>query len=184
MALEFERNINLEEIDSDALFGISYLSNQTFTQKIIFFGCAIISVGAFLVTQMYLELPSIVSLLISGLIGGVGFLFGANQCEYLTIAQYLKLIFFKPVKYANFSSTEDIGLMKDALKRVSEEEAIKQKQMDEATPEGQRRMLIMVIGFASAFVIFALIIMAISAMKEDTVVHHTALIINNLKMGV
>ena len=36
---QMERNVNLEEIDSDALFGIDALKGQSILQKIIFFTC-------------------------------------------------------------------------------------------------------------------------------------------------
>ena len=35
---QMNRNVNLEEIDSDALFGIDALKNQSILQKIVFFG--------------------------------------------------------------------------------------------------------------------------------------------------
>ena len=34
---QMNRNVNLEEIDSDALFGIDALKNQSINKKIIFF---------------------------------------------------------------------------------------------------------------------------------------------------
>ena len=45
---QMNRNVNLEEIDSDALFGIDALKNQTFVQKVVFFGSVI----------AYLDLPT------------------------------------------------------------------------------------------------------------------------------
>lgn len=41
---QMNRNVNLEEIDSDALFGIDALKNQTILQKIVFFGSVIAGV--------------------------------------------------------------------------------------------------------------------------------------------
>lgn len=35
---QMERNVNLEEIDADALFCIDALKGQSFLQKLIFFG--------------------------------------------------------------------------------------------------------------------------------------------------
>ena len=61
MALQFERNLNLEEIDSDALFGIKYLSHQTTLQKIVFWSCTILSIVIYLVTQLVFKLPFIIS---------------------------------------------------------------------------------------------------------------------------
>ena len=36
---QMERNVNLEEIDADALFGIDALKGQSILQKFIFFCC-------------------------------------------------------------------------------------------------------------------------------------------------
>ena len=41
---QMNRNVNLEEIDSDALFGIDALKNQSIFQKFIFFGAVIAGV--------------------------------------------------------------------------------------------------------------------------------------------
>lgn len=41
---QMNRNMNLEEIDADALFGIDALKNQTILQKIVFFGSVIAGV--------------------------------------------------------------------------------------------------------------------------------------------
>ncbi len=173
MALEFERNTNLEEIDSDALFGISYLAHQTIAQKIIFFGCVIIATGIFVVTQFVFKIPFIVALIVEILFGTIGFLFGANQCEYLTIAQYLKLIFFKPQKYANFSSSEDIGLMKKAVELEKAEKLKQEREKNEATEEGQRRMLIMMIALIIGTIIFAGVLFGIRNYRANKPVHHT-----------
>ena len=43
---QMNRNVNLEEIDSDALFGIEALKNQTILQKIVFWGCVLLGVLA------------------------------------------------------------------------------------------------------------------------------------------
>ncbi len=173
MALEFERNTNLEEIDSDALFGITYLAHQTVSQKVIFFGCVTIATVVFIGSQFLFDVPFIIALFIEILFGGIGFLFGANQCEYLSIAQYLKLIFFKPVKYAKFASSEDIGLMKEAVERERVNALKLEKEQIEATAEGQRRMLMMVIFIIIGAIIFVFVLKGIGAYKANKIEHHT-----------
>ncbi|MCR5196578.1 MAG: hypothetical protein K6D38_09670 [Pseudobutyrivibrio sp.] len=173
MALEFERNINLEEIDSDALFGISYLEHQTIAQKVIFFGCAGVSVAMFVATNFIFEVPFVIPLILEIIIGGLGFLFGANQCEYLSIAQYLKLLFFKPIKYANYASSEDIEWMKGAVEHTKVEAAKREKEMAEATPEGQRRLLIIVVAIILGSAIIGLTLVGIGSSKENEIGHHT-----------
>ncbi|MCR4567805.1 MAG: hypothetical protein K5769_07120 [Pseudobutyrivibrio sp.] len=173
MALEFERNTNLEEIDSDALFGITYLAHQTIGQKVIFFGCVITSTLIFIGSQFIFDVPFLAALVIEIIFGTIGFLFGANQCEYLSIAQYLKLLFFKPIKYAKFASSEDIGLMKKSIEQEKLEAERRQKEMTEATAEGQRRMLVMVIAIIVGVIVFTGIIFAIKSYRADKPTHHT-----------
>ena len=50
---QMNRNVNLEEIDSDALFGIEALKNQTLVQKLVFFGSVISGVLANVLLPIY-----------------------------------------------------------------------------------------------------------------------------------
>ena len=52
---QMDRNVNLEEIDSDALFGIDALKNQTILQKIVFFGSEILGVLLNVLLPLYFE---------------------------------------------------------------------------------------------------------------------------------
>ena len=56
---QMNRNVNLEEIDSDALFGIDALKNQSILQKIVFFGCLIIGVLLNVLLPLFFETPRI-----------------------------------------------------------------------------------------------------------------------------
>ena len=173
MALQFERNVNLEEIDSDAVLGIKYLSHQTLLQKAIFWGCVVIAVVFFLMTQLFAILPFILSFFVSMLFAGIGFLFGANQNENLTIAQYVKLLFFKPVRYVDFKSTEDIYLMQDEAIKIKEEEEARKKREQSASPESQRRLLIIFITMCSLIVVIFIAGMSVKAYKNSHFEHHT-----------
>ena len=185
MALEFERNTNLEEIDSDALFGITYLAHQTAVQKIIFFGCVFTSVAVFIGSQFIFNVPFIVAFLLEVFFGLIGFLFGANQCEYLSIAQYLKLLFFKPIKYANFASSEDIGLMKKAVERDKANVLKQEREKQEASEEGQRRMLVVIIVIIVGTMIFAGALSALKSYKSSKPTHHTVgYVIDNIELEV
>ena len=173
MAVQFERNINLEETDSDALFGIEYLAHQTMAQKVIFWGCAIIGVAIFFVTQVIYGTPFLLSFFLSLVFLGIGFLFGANQNEHMTIGGYLKLVFFKPIKYANFMSTEDVTVMKNEADKLKVEEVREERKKAVATPEGQKRSLILVVVFMVVFIIFAFAILGLKSYKENHMTHHT-----------
>ena len=52
---QMNRNVNLEEIESDALLGIDALKNQTLLQKIVFFGCVGIGVVLNVSLHSYME---------------------------------------------------------------------------------------------------------------------------------
>ncbi len=173
MALQFERNLNLEEIDSDALFGIKYLSHQTTLQKIVFWSCTILSIVIYLVTQLVFKLPFIISFVICLILCGIGILFGANQDENLTIGQYLMLLLFKPSKYVPYRSTEDVYVMKDEAKELKLQEEKRKKEEQGASPEAQRRMLIFVIVFIVSIFLFLGVVISIKAYKENHYEHHT-----------
>ena len=72
---QMNRNVNLEEIDSDALFGIDALKNQSILQKIVFFGCLIIGVLLNVLLPLFFETPRIlcVVLFLGLLLIGVAF---------------------------------------------------------------------------------------------------------------
>ena len=173
MAVQFERNINLEEIDSDALFGIQYLSHQTMAQKVILWGNVIVGAIFFVGTQMLYHAPFLLSFFGTLLFVGIGFLFGANQNEHMTIGAYLKLVFFKPVKYVNFMSTEDVSLMKEEAGKLKVEEQREERKKAVATPEGQRRSLMIVVILMAVFLIFAFAILGLKSYKENHMTHHT-----------
>ena len=182
MAVQFERNVNLEEIDSDALFGIEYLAHQSLAQKIFLWGNVILAIFGFIILKMFFDAPIVVTFPLLLFLLTIGFLFGANQSENLTIAGYLKLLFFKPIKYVNFKSTEDIHTMKEEASKLKNEEKIQQKREVEATPEGQRRSLLLVIGLVVAIIIFVIVMYALKSYKISHSVHHTvgALIQNRI----
>jgi len=172
VAVQFERNVNLEEIDSDALFGIQYLSNQTLFQKVILWGNVIVGAGTFIVTQMVYNAPFLVSFFLSLVFVGTGFLFGANQNEHMTVGEYLKLMFFKPVKYVNFMSSEDMYVMKDEAEKLKAEAEVEERRKIAATPESQRRSLILIIVLMAAFLIFACTLFGLSSYKKSHMTHH------------
>lgn len=173
MAVQFERNINLEEIDSDALFGIQYLAHQTMAQKVILWGNVIIGVACFVVTQIIYQAPFLLSFFASLIFVGLGFLFGANQNEHMTVGAYLKLVFFKPIKYVNFRSTEDVSLMKEEASKLKVEEQREERKKAVSTPEGQRRSLILVVVLMALILIFAFVIFGLKSYKENHMTHHT-----------
>ena len=78
---QMNRNVNLEEIDSDALFGIEALKNQTLMQKIVFFGSVILGVLANVLLPLYYQTPTILCIVIFMAFLLVGVAIGCNYTE-------------------------------------------------------------------------------------------------------
>ena len=57
---QMERNVNLEEIDADAFFGIDALKGQSILQKLIFFCCLLAGIVANVCMPMFLHPPRVV----------------------------------------------------------------------------------------------------------------------------
>ena len=118
---QMERNVNLEEIDADALFGIDALKGQSILQKLIFFCCLLTGIVANVCMPMFLHTPRVVCVFIFLGCILVGIAFGCNYTEDLTYGKYLYCYFFKPVKTLRYESTEDIELIKKRAEELKKE---------------------------------------------------------------
>ena len=110
---QMNRNVNLEEIDSDALFGIDALRHQTILQKIIFFGCVIAGVLLNVLLPLFYQTPRIICILAFMAFLMVGVAFGCNYTEDMTYGKYLYFFFFKPTQPLYFKSTEDVEKIRE-----------------------------------------------------------------------
>ena len=122
---QMNRNVNLEEIDSDALFGIDALKNQSIIQKIVFFGCLIIGVLLNVLLPLFFETPRILCVVLFLGLLLIGVAFGCNYTEDMTYGKYMFYFFFKPTTPLDYKSTEDAGeIRKKALELKREEELL------------------------------------------------------------
>ena len=171
---QMNRNVNLEEIDSDALFGIDALKNQTIFQKILFFGCVLIGVVANVAMPLIWETPRLVCIFVFMFFLLIGVAFGCNYTEDMTYGKYLYYFFFKPSKDLVFKSTEDIKLVKIRAREIRKEEEMTLNRKKQAEPEAQRKLLIKLVAFV---VILAVVLIGAFAIKsgdkEKVEIHHT-----------
>ena len=171
---QMNRNVNLEEIDSDALFGIDALKNQTIFQKIIFFGCVLIGVVANVAMPLIWETPRLVCIFVFMFFLLIGVAFGCNYTEDMTYGKYLYYFFFKPSKDLVFKSTEDIKHVKIRAREIRKEEEMTLNRKKQAEPEAQRKLLIKLVAFV---VILAVVLIGAfsikSGDKEKVEIHHT-----------
>ena len=122
---QMNRNVNLEEIDSDALFGIDALKNQTFLQKVIFFGAVIAGVLLNVLLPIFFEAPKFLCIALFLILLLVGVAFGCNYTEDMTYGRYLYYFFFKPTRHLLYESTEDVAMIKKKAEEIKKEEELK-----------------------------------------------------------
>jgi len=153
---QMERNVNLEEIDADALFGIDALKGQSILQKLIFFCCLLAGIVANVCMPMFLHTPRVVCIFVFLGCILVGIAFGCNYTEDLTYGKYLYCYFCKPVKTLRYKSTEDIELIKKRAEELKKEEDLLLKRERNADPGSQRKLLIRLLAFVLVMVILLL----------------------------
>lgn len=169
---QMNRNVNLEEIDSDALFGIDALKNQTFFQKIIFFGSVLAGVATNVMLPIFFHTPRMICIFLFLAFLLVGVAFGCNYTDDMTYGTYMYYFFCKPRRHLVFRSTEDLKVLKVKAQEMKREEEIKLQRQKQASPEEQRKLLIKMGIF---FVVLAVIIAAafmFGGKKESKVKHH------------
>ena len=170
---QMNRNVNLEEIDSDALFGIEALKNQTLVQKIVFFGCVILGVLANVLLPLYFETPTIVCILMFMIFLLIGVGCGCNYTEDMTYGKYLYFFFFKPTKPLSYKSTEDVIAIRKRAEEIKKEEEMMLRMKQQANPEEQRKLLMKMSAFVLILVIAIGAVFVYAGMKEDSNIHHT-----------
>jgi hypothetical protein len=167
------RNVNLEEINSDAFMGISYLNHQTVLQKAVFIGSIVVAIGFNLLSSFLWHLNINISVLLTLLPIGVGIAFGCNYNEDLSLIEYLKLILFNPSKSYYSKPTEDLEQLRNSANRIQQEEELKKRQQQQASPEEQKKLLIKLLaGSAIAIILFLALLVVVKNLKTEEV-HHT-----------
>lgn len=169
---QMNRNVNLEEIDSDALFGIDALKNQTLLQKIVFFGCVIAGVLLNVLLPLYFETPrALCVVMFLGLLL-VGVAIGCNYTDDMTYGKYMYCYFFKPSTPLYFDSTEDIKRIREKAKELKVEEERLLLAQKRADPKAQKKLLIKMVVFILLLAIGIGSVFFYSAMKEKENIHH------------
>jgi hypothetical protein len=170
---QMNRNVNLEEIDSDALFGIDALKNQSFLQKIVFFGSVIIGVMLNVCLPIFFGTSTVVCVFIFMAFLLIGVAFGCNYTEDMTYGKYLYCFFFKPKKYLLYASTEDEEWIKKKAEEIKRAEEVKLQKQRQANPEEQRKLLMKLIIFVVAIVVIIGGVFIYAGSKdEDRMQHH------------
>ena len=124
------RNVNLEEVNTDAFMGISYLNYQSMLQKVVFIGGIVIGIAINLVGTFLLEININVTMILTlvPILSGVAF--GCNFNEDLSLIKYFKLLISKPVETFYSKPAEDLEQLHQEVDRIKEEAELKQRQQE------------------------------------------------------
>lgn len=167
------RNVNLEEVNSDAFMGISYLNHQSLLQKAVFIGGIMAGIAINLVGTFILEVSINLTIVLTLIPLLIGVAFGCNYNEDLSLIKYFRLLISKPAKAYYSKPTEDLAQLHMAAERIRQEEELLKQQQEKMSDEAQKQLLFRLGIFAlMAVVIFVVIIILINAMKTDEI-HHT-----------
>lgn len=169
---QMNRNVNLEEIDSDALFGIDALKNQSILQKIIFFGCLIVGVLLNVLLPLFFETPRILCVVLFLGLLLIGIAFGCNYTEDMTYGKYLFYFFFKPTTPLDFKSSEDVIEIRRKALELKREEELLLRQSKQADPKAQRSLLIKLICFVVGMAVLIGAVFFYSGVREKNNLHH------------
>jgi hypothetical protein len=171
---QMNRNLNLEEIDSDALFGIDALKNQTIFQKIIFFGCVIAGVMLNVLLPLFFETPRIACVVMFLVLLLVGVAFGCNYTEDMNYGRYMYFFFFKPSTPLFYESTEDVEKIRKKAMEIKKEEEMILRRQQQADPGAQRKLLMKVIIFVIVLGVGIGAAFIYGGIKDKNNLHHKA----------
>lgn len=167
------RNVNLEEINTDAFMGISFLNYQSLPQKVIFIGGVVAGIAINLIGTFVFNINVNVSIFLTLIPILIGVAFGCNYNEDLSLIRYFKLLISKPAKAYYSKPAEDLEQLHNAAARIREEEELRKRQQEKMSDEAQRKLLIkMGVGALIAIVLLVAVLVAIKVTKTEEI-HHT-----------
>lgn len=172
---QMNRNVNLEEISSDATLGIPWLNYQTFGQKLVLIISITISIALYAVDMFVLRVNMVLTMLSFFIPLTVGILFGCNYNEDFSLFNYIKLIIFKPSIKLYSTPIEDIMTIRgnaELIEKAKESESLKS---NEASPEMQKKSLLKLIIGVSVFIVFLVVIIIcfVILKHNDNQIHHS-----------
>ncbi|MCR5338174.1 MAG: hypothetical protein K6E75_06415 [Lachnospiraceae bacterium] len=169
---QMERNVDLEKIDSDTLFGIEALRYQRLGQKVLFYGCLLAGVGANTLMPHFLHTPGIINVLAFAFFLMIGIAGGCNYSQEMTYGRYLMSVLFEEKKILSYRSGEDIRFLKETEVGSNGQKAEGAKQIQKQDAGERKRMLAAFIVMILVLVIVLTGIYAGARQKEISNIHH------------
>ena len=169
---QMNRNVNLEEIDSDALFGLDALKNQTLVQKLVFWSCLISGMLINALLPVFFNTSRLVCFFAFMMLLLVGIAFGCNYTEEMTYGKYLYYFFFRPKQDLKYESTEDVARIREKAVELKAEEELLLRAKEQADPKAQKKLLIRLLVFVTVLALGVGGIFIYGSIKDKNNVHH------------
>jgi len=174
-----KRNTNLEEINTDALFGISYLKYQTKTQKLVMFGSVVVGIVINIMSSFMFDInPNIASLFMMIPIF-IGVLLGCNYNQDLSLISYIRLSVSNPSKTYYSKSFEDLENIRRSAEQIKKNKQIEQRES--ISEEEHLKSLIRLIVIVVLMVIGFIAIVVVIKISKTEEIHHTVSYVANLR---
>ena len=162
---QMERNLDLENVDSDTLFGLEALKYQSIGQKILFYGCLIAGILANTVMPRFLHTPGIVNVLTFTVLLAIGIAGGCNYTQDMSYGKYVICILFEKKKTLVFHPTEDVD-------RPQKMDAKETETPEKADPKHQKKMVAKAVLLILALITMLIGIYLYQDRKEADSIHH------------
>lgn len=177
------RNVNLEEINTDAFMGISFLNYQSLPQKAIFIGGIVAAIAINLVGTFVFDISMNISMFLTFIPLLIGTAFGGNYNEDLSLIQYFRLLISKPSKAYYSKPVEDLEQLHNSEMQIRKEEELRKQQQEKLSDEAQKKLLIkMGIIAAISIIIFIALVVVLKATKKNEL-HHTIQEVSYIEVG-
>jgi hypothetical protein len=171
MSALMNRNINVEEIETDSFIDVSFLKYQSTGQKVIF--CTgIIAAIAIMAGGTFFGLNSNVLVSISFLPLIIAIAFGCNYNEDYSLISYLILIMSKPCTTYYSKPYEDLEQLHNAAERIQKENAAAEKKQQMASGGGQRKIEKKLVVVMIVFAVIVVMLFAFTKSSKTEEVHH------------
>ena len=175
--VKMDRNLNLEEIETDAFMGIEFFKYQTLFQKIIFIGGFAVGLFLMLFFDFYLNVSTNIAMILMLPPIGCGVLLGCNYNRDLTFFKFLLLKYTRPVTRITNKKESDLEQIYKNLNKLEQETESQQNSKEEFEKKKKRLYKTLIIFFAVLFGgVIVLYFVANNVKNDDTVIHHTAYI--------
>lgn len=166
------RNINLEEINTDALFGIQYLNYQSIYQKLILGFSVLASIVITMIGSIFLEINSNLLVIAILLPIGIGVLFGCNYNQDLSLFRYMILRLSNSKTVLESVPTEDFVEYYKKLVDQEKEQEKKKLSIEEQKNQQKKLLVKVIIGFAIGIIFFICLNYFLSQVKNNESIHH------------